>query len=216
MRSAGNFQPEWGSLYPARSFMGYVRIALVSAAIGATSSAAVVFSLVRQPDSGGDVAAIAPHALVAKAPAITARVGNPSFVSTPAAAVLMKNIAQPTRLAVHNASPSSDATLPLGLRAILRTPEPSSIASTAIVRAAHSAAGFEKDLPVGEAAPALQTRPARVADREKGLSRRRHWRSATNGRTYHRRLNRNVGLPGRFRDSRAAVQLGFADRRDEW
>jgi hypothetical protein len=216
MRSAGNFQPEWGYLYPARSFMGYVRIALVAAAIGATSSAAVVFSLVRQPDTGDDVAAIAAHTPVAKAPAITGRVGTPSLVNTTAAATLMNNIAQPTRLAVHNASPSSDATLPLGLRAILRTPEPSSIASTAIVPAAHSAAGFEKDLPVGEAAPALQAHPARVVDREKGLSRRRHWRSATNGRTYHRRLNRNVGLFGQFRVARPAMQLGFAERRDEW
>jgi hypothetical protein len=216
MRSAGNFQPEWGCLYPARSFMGYVRIAVVSAAVGATSSAAVVFSLVRQPDTGDDVAAIAPHTQEAKAPAIAARGGTPSFINTTAAAVLMKNVAQPTRLAVHNASPSSDATLPLGLRANLRTPEPSSVASTAIVPAAHSAAGFEKDLPVGEAAPALQTHPAKVVEREKGSSRRRHWRSATNGRSYHRRLNRNVGLPGRFRDSRPAVQLGLAERRDEW
>jgi hypothetical protein len=216
MRSAGNFHPEWGYLRPARSFMGYVRIALVSAAVGATSSAAVVFSLVRQTDTGDDVAAIVPHTLEAKAPAIAARVGTPSFVNTNAATVLMKNIAQPSRLAAHSALPSSDPTLPLRLRAILRTPEPSGMASKSIVPAADSGAGFEKELPVGELAPALQTPPAKVVEREKGSSRRRHWRSAANGRSYHRRFNRNVGLPGQFRYSRPTVQLGFAERRDEW
>jgi len=46
MRSNREFHPEWGYLTPTRATM---RIALVSAAIGATASAAVVFSLVDGP-----------------------------------------------------------------------------------------------------------------------------------------------------------------------
>ncbi len=46
MRSNREFHPGWGYLTPTR---GTVRIALVSAAIGATASAAVVFSLVDGP-----------------------------------------------------------------------------------------------------------------------------------------------------------------------
>ena len=46
MRSNREFHPEWGYLTPTRAAM---RIALVSAAIGATASAAVVFSLVDGP-----------------------------------------------------------------------------------------------------------------------------------------------------------------------
>ena len=46
MRSNREFHPEWGYLTPTR---GTVRIALVSAAIGAIASAAVVFSLVDGP-----------------------------------------------------------------------------------------------------------------------------------------------------------------------
>ena len=49
MRFADNFNPEWGYLAPAPSFMRTARIALVAAAIGAISGAGVVFSLIDRP-----------------------------------------------------------------------------------------------------------------------------------------------------------------------
>ena len=49
MRFADNFNPEWGYLAPAPSFMRTARVALVAAAIGAASGAAVVVSLIDRP-----------------------------------------------------------------------------------------------------------------------------------------------------------------------
>ena len=49
MRGAANFNPEWGYLAPAPSFMRTVRIVVVAAAVGASAGAAVVFSLVDRP-----------------------------------------------------------------------------------------------------------------------------------------------------------------------
>ena len=49
MRFADNFNPEWGYLAPAPSFMCTARVALVAGAIGATAGAGVVFSLIDRP-----------------------------------------------------------------------------------------------------------------------------------------------------------------------
>ncbi len=57
MRFAGNFNPEWGYLAPAPSFIRTVRIAVVAAAVGATAGAAVVFSLADRPVAEESVAA---------------------------------------------------------------------------------------------------------------------------------------------------------------
>jgi hypothetical protein len=57
MRFAGNFNPEWGYLAPAPSFIRTVRIVVVAATVGATAGAAVVFSLVDRPVAEESVAA---------------------------------------------------------------------------------------------------------------------------------------------------------------
>jgi hypothetical protein len=49
MRHAGNFNPEWGYIAPAPNFLRTTRLFVVAAAIGATASAAVVFSLMDRP-----------------------------------------------------------------------------------------------------------------------------------------------------------------------
>src|SRR5215813_11710051 len=49
MRSAGNFNPEWGYLAPAPSFARTARAVLVATAIGATAAAGVVLSLIDRP-----------------------------------------------------------------------------------------------------------------------------------------------------------------------
>ena len=69
MRYAGWLHPEWGYLAPAPSFLRTVRIALVSAAIGAIGGVVVVISLDARSGSDDDKNLIA-HALLTKAPAI--------------------------------------------------------------------------------------------------------------------------------------------------
>ena len=65
MRSAGNFNSEWGYLAPAPSFMRTARVVLVATAIGATAGAAVVVSLIDRPAVERDkTASIAAHAIV--------------------------------------------------------------------------------------------------------------------------------------------------------
>jgi ribonuclease E len=55
MRSAGNFNPEWGYLAPAPNVMRTARMVVVATAIGATAGAAVVLSLVDRPVPGAMV-----------------------------------------------------------------------------------------------------------------------------------------------------------------
>jgi hypothetical protein len=57
MRHAGNFNPEWGYIAPAPNFLRTARVFIVAAAIGATASAAVVFSLMDRPAAETSVAA---------------------------------------------------------------------------------------------------------------------------------------------------------------
>ncbi len=65
MRSAGNFNSEWGYLAPAPSFMRTARVVLVATAIGATAGAAVVLSLIDRPAAERDkTASITAHAIV--------------------------------------------------------------------------------------------------------------------------------------------------------
>jgi hypothetical protein len=71
MHHAGNFNPEWGYLAPAPNFLRTTRLFVVAAAIGATASAAVVFSLMDRPAAETSVAA---RTLVQPvAPAVPAR-----------------------------------------------------------------------------------------------------------------------------------------------
>ena len=57
MRHAGNFNPEWGYIAPAPNFLRTAGVFVVAAAIGATASAAVVFSLMDRPAAETSVAA---------------------------------------------------------------------------------------------------------------------------------------------------------------
>src|SRR5271170_6337934 len=71
MRSAGNFNPEWGYLAPAPSFMRTARIVVVATAVGATAGAAVVLSLIEHPTVETTNTAAAAHAIVTSAQAAT-------------------------------------------------------------------------------------------------------------------------------------------------
>jgi hypothetical protein len=71
MRSADNFNPDWGNLAPAPSFIRTARIVLVATAIGATAGAGVMLSLVDQPAAEGDKTSVAAHAIVTSVQAAT-------------------------------------------------------------------------------------------------------------------------------------------------
>ena len=57
MRHAGNFNPEWGYLAPAPTFMRTARVFIVAALVGGTAGAAVVLSLMDRPAAEASVAA---------------------------------------------------------------------------------------------------------------------------------------------------------------
>ena len=101
MRLARNFNPEWGYLAPAPSFMRTLRIALVAGAVGATGGAAVVFSLVEPP---------AAEELVASRTLVRATAGaSPPGLSTPGAPTAPVNISAPPAVANANTpSPGAD------------------------------------------------------------------------------------------------------------
>jgi hypothetical protein len=64
MRSGGNFNPEWGYLAPAPSFMRTARIVVVATAIGATAGAGVVLTLAGSGNNPGQQAADTGKSLV--------------------------------------------------------------------------------------------------------------------------------------------------------
>ena len=57
MHHGRNFNPEWGCVAPAPSFMRMALLIVVAAIIGATTGAATVFSLLDRPVAEESVAA---------------------------------------------------------------------------------------------------------------------------------------------------------------
>ena len=93
MRSAGNFNSEWGYLAPAPSLLRTVRVVLVATAIGATAGAAVVVSLIDRPAGAGDrSASVAPHAIVTSAQAAP-ETAVPAIAAAPSGAVAVVPVA---------------------------------------------------------------------------------------------------------------------------
>jgi hypothetical protein len=92
MRFGGNFNPEWGYLAPAPSFMRTARIVVVATAIGATAGAAVVLSLAERPmpgalaDAGKSLVVV--HSLVQPAEAATPVAAALAPAATPASPVI--------------------------------------------------------------------------------------------------------------------------------
>jgi hypothetical protein len=56
MRYSQNFDPEWGYLAPAPSFIRTARLVLAATAVGAIAGAGVVFSLASHPSSENSIA----------------------------------------------------------------------------------------------------------------------------------------------------------------
>ncbi len=118
MRSVGNFNPEWGYLAPAPSFIRTVRIAVVAAAVGATAGAAVVFSLADHPAVKESVAArtlarpadFALTAAPSQAKAVAAGQGHSAMLS-PANAVAVSRSASESGASSTIQRPASIAAL---------------------------------------------------------------------------------------------------------
>ncbi len=143
MRFAGNFNPEWGYLAPAPSFIRTVRIAVVAAAVGATAGAAVVFSLVDRPAAEESVAArtlarpvdFAPARTLAQALAKAAAGQGRSATLSPASAAALSpsagetgassTIQRPASIAALAEAPAATAAAPP--QAVAPTPAASSL-----------------------------------------------------------------------------------------
>ncbi len=217
MRSAGNFHPEWGCLAPSQSFIRFLCIALASTAIGATSGAVVMNSLLEGPGSRDGDTSVAAHALVSKAPVIVAPAAEmTSFVNTMAAAALIAEY-MPPKPPAHGATPASTT------NAVASAHEPSRTASRAIVSAAEHAAGSVEKRRIAKAAAASPAAAAKVAAKRRNLlrnssrdlPRERHWQTATDGRNY-RLYNQEFRPSFQPPDNRPFVQPGFSQPRDDW
>jgi len=142
MRSNREFHPQWGYLTPTP---GTVRIALVSAAIGATASAAVVFSLVDGP--------------VAEEQSVAARTLAPAeATATPASApsqrVQLQVPAQATTPEANQAAATTPAT-PIPANAALSAASSEPAASSTVQRPSNM--GVLAEAPaVTDAPPAIE------------------------------------------------------------
>jgi len=161
MRFVGNFNPEWGYLAPAPSFIRTVRIAVVAAAVGATAAAAVVFSLVDRPVAG----AVAARTLARSsdfAPARTAsqaaqpQVPTPASVRAPAKADIGQG--QSAIVSPANAAAESPSASESGASSTIQ--HPASIAALAEAPAATDVASPQAVAPM-PAVPSLQKKRAK-------------------------------------------------------
>ena len=161
MRFAGNFNPEWGYLAPAPSFIRTVRIAVVAAAVGATAGAAVVFSLADRPAAEESVAA---RTLARPADFAAARTPSQAVqlqVPTAAQAQAKPDAAgqgQSVMLSPANAVAVSPSASESGASSTIQ--RPASIAALAEAPAATDAAPPQAVAPT-PAAPSLQKKRAK-------------------------------------------------------
>ena len=164
MRFAGNFNPEWGYLAPAPSFIRTVRIAVVAAAVGATAAAAVVFSLVDRPVAEESVAA---RTLARPTDSAAARTASQAVqLQVPARAALAQVQAKPDAVAPSpsvmlspaNAAAIGPAAGEPGARSTIQ--RPAGIAALAEAPAATDA-GPPQAVEPTSAAPSLQKKRAK-------------------------------------------------------
>jgi len=152
MRSAGNFNPEWGYLAPAPSFMRTARAVLVATAIGATAGAAVVISLIDRPaDDAGKARSITAQAIVTGVQAATA----PTTPPAAAAAAVTTPIAVTATAAPAAAAPAASVAAPI---AVTATAAPAAAAAPAVAPIAVTATPAALSA-VQPQSPAVQVTP---------------------------------------------------------
>ena len=144
MRSAGNFNSEWGYLAPAPSFMRTARVVLVATAIGATAGAAVVLSLIDRPAAERDkTASITAHAIVTSAQAAPATaIPAPSSATAALAAPVKRDNGRSADGRANGASAAVPARCRRRRRSppqVTPQPPPSSPQRQSLTAAAHAA-----------------------------------------------------------------------------
>jgi hypothetical protein len=141
---ARNFNSEWGLLAPAPSFLRTVRLAVIATAIGATTSALVVFALMRQPAAEESIATRTLVPSVGQAPPT----GHAPIATQ--TQIHVRQVAGPDTSA---ASESADATAhPRAPAAIAPTEAPSMMAAAPAARGANETSASSAE----EAAPSLK------------------------------------------------------------
>jgi len=143
MRSNREFDPEWGYLAPAPDRT--VLIALVSAAVGATASAAVVLSLLDYPGAGEQ--SVAAQTLAPAEPAATP-------ASAPSQRVQPQVPAQATPPEARQAAASTPAT-PTPANAA-QSPAPSEAAASSTVQQPSNTATLTETPAVTDTRPAIE------------------------------------------------------------
>lgn len=151
MRSAGNFNPEWGYLAPAPSLVRTIRIVVVAAAIGATAGAAVVFSLIDRPDAEQSVAA---RTMAVESPAMAGAVA----LSTPAQAQLPAPLAssQVGRAVAADSAPMTTMARPVNAAALAESP---SVTDTTSPKSPAGVARLVRQPPLGARSSVQPSRP---------------------------------------------------------
>jgi hypothetical protein len=185
MRYAGWLHPEWGYLAPAPSLLHTVRIALVSAAIGAIGGAIVVISVVARPGSDDDNGSIA-HTLQTKTPVITMR-------AAPAAAgpAQSRMRPKPTTADARSLAPAAMSTSTTNAVANARDPN-GTISPTRVPRPDSASASAEIPLTTATSAAAPEDMAPEMAPPKRSSIGKRHLVVARLGKGWrqvkHRRL----------------------------
>jgi hypothetical protein len=156
MRSGGNFNPEWGYLAPAPSFMRTARIVVVATAIGATAGAGVVLTLAGsgnnpglQAETGKSLVIV--RSLVQPAEAATATTA-PSIAPVATAAPVATPVVAPQPVQASAQPPKGSLSLPPPAAQISAPASSESrAASTSAVPA--SVAALAEIPPVTDASP---------------------------------------------------------------
>lgn len=191
MPLSGNFHPEWGCLAPAPDFMRTARIAVVATAIGATSGAVVVLSLVGRPAASPAVDAdrtlVVVHSLVQPVNEPAANAPKPSAaVAVTAAPAAIKpttiakpmTVAKPTTVATSVAvPPTTPSQMPINAQASVQTsganvparpPLPSSVTQAAPVASDAKTTATPQtpaSASLAEVPPVGEAAPAPTSDR---------------------------------------------------
>jgi len=180
MRHAGNFNPEWGYLAPAPSFLRTARIVVVASVIGATAGAAVVFSLVDRPAAEESVAArtLAQPVVAASAPVgipAATRLQAQDLQTSPQPQIDAQSATRGQSAKLHAANARAGTPAASESSAISTTQHPASVAALAEAPAA-------ADAPPAQAAAEAVAGPDGTPAQKKVAKKPRYtWRSAPRG-----------------------------------
>jgi len=158
MRSADNFNPEWGYLAPAPNFLRTARIALVAAAIGATSGGAVVYALVEPPSA--EDASVAARTLVRSSDStLAAGTVSPAQAVIPAQPHIAASALGAAPEQAGGSNPTSTAQGPASVAALAEVPAVAALAEAPALVASQPPAASSPSPGVRETAATASAAP---------------------------------------------------------